>query len=525
MSATNHTTNYDLSQFIDEDKPTWRGDYNADMAKIDAAIAGGGGGSGTDPDAIHKTIVDAKGDIIVATAADTVTRLPVGTNGQVLTVDSTVTDGVKWATPSGGGGGTDADAIHNEIITAKGDIIVGSAASTPAKIGVGTDGQVLTADSTQTDGIKWGGIPAAPIQYPGPSYNLAPTNFKKWRKAVGGVRANTQSANLYCIGDSTTYGTGANTSYPAYLTKLLNQYQVPAEYTWAVAPSNGATSDTRITLGADWTLSTTFYWYRSSGSAGSTALTFTPSSYSMGPADIDTVEVYYLRNSGWGSLDVKVNGTTHGTINTNGSGPSVQKATIAVGSVVANPTITLVPTATGTDIIVLAVNAYNSTRSVVRIANFGMPGSTVSTGGGWGAAVGGGGGMYPAWIVGAFKPDLAIVDLGINDAGAATSASTFQTAMQALISNIQGGGDVILKSMAPSDPTVAGGNYGTYEPQYLPVLNTLSTSDNCGYIDIFSRWVDHNDANSYGYFVDTLHPSPAGYMDITQALFNMLHYL
>ena len=47
--------------------------------------------------AIVKTIVDAKGDIIAATAADTVSRLAVGANDTVLTADSTAATGLKWA--------------------------------------------------------------------------------------------------------------------------------------------------------------------------------------------------------------------------------------------------------------------------------------------------------------------------------------------------------------------------------------------------------------------------------------------
>lgn len=63
--------------------------------------------SGTDMDfswtAVDPLVIlDAKGDLITATAADTPARLAVGTNGQVLTADSTAATGLKWATASGG---------------------------------------------------------------------------------------------------------------------------------------------------------------------------------------------------------------------------------------------------------------------------------------------------------------------------------------------------------------------------------------------------------------------------------------
>jgi hypothetical protein len=53
--------------------------------------------------AIPKSTVTTKGDLIVATASGTVTRVGVGSNTQVLTADSTTASGVKWAAASGGG--------------------------------------------------------------------------------------------------------------------------------------------------------------------------------------------------------------------------------------------------------------------------------------------------------------------------------------------------------------------------------------------------------------------------------------
>lgn len=38
MASTNKTQNYDLSQFVGTDRPTWLGDYNDDMEKIDAQM-------------------------------------------------------------------------------------------------------------------------------------------------------------------------------------------------------------------------------------------------------------------------------------------------------------------------------------------------------------------------------------------------------------------------------------------------------------------------------------------------------
>ena len=87
------------------------------------------------------------GDIAYRSAtANTNTRLAIGTNGQVLTVAGGVP---TWATSD------DANAIQNEIVDAKGDIVAASAADTPARLAVGTDNQRLIAASGETTGLKY----------------------------------------------------------------------------------------------------------------------------------------------------------------------------------------------------------------------------------------------------------------------------------------------------------------------------------------------------------------------------------
>ena len=53
---------------------------------------------GAGDNAIQSTLIDAKGDLVTATAADTPARLAVGSNGQYLKADSTAATGLSWAT-------------------------------------------------------------------------------------------------------------------------------------------------------------------------------------------------------------------------------------------------------------------------------------------------------------------------------------------------------------------------------------------------------------------------------------------
>ena len=78
---------------------TW---INNDQGDITAVTAGTGISVGGTSGAVTitndmATTIDAKGDLIAGTGADAYARLAVGTNGQVLTADSTASTGMKWA--------------------------------------------------------------------------------------------------------------------------------------------------------------------------------------------------------------------------------------------------------------------------------------------------------------------------------------------------------------------------------------------------------------------------------------------
>lgn len=81
------------------------------------------------------------------------------TNGQVLVYDSG--SGLWVPTTHGSSGDPHTQYARKDLVDAKGDLLVGSAADTLARLGVGANGQVLTADSAQANGLKWAAAGAA----------------------------------------------------------------------------------------------------------------------------------------------------------------------------------------------------------------------------------------------------------------------------------------------------------------------------------------------------------------------------
>ena len=88
MSATNHTQNYDLSQFVGGDIPSWLGDYNGDMAKIDAAIAAvasGAGDTASEVNSLKSRMTTAEADIDAAESNIATLQSTTSTQGAAIT--------------------------------------------------------------------------------------------------------------------------------------------------------------------------------------------------------------------------------------------------------------------------------------------------------------------------------------------------------------------------------------------------------------------------------------------------------
>jgi hypothetical protein len=117
--------------------------------------------------AIQASIIDAKGDLIVGSAADTAARLGVGTDGYVLTAASTATYGIQWAaaaatytaptlgttTLTSGTTVSTVAALTLDNATLTGTLTAGASS--------GTNGQYLKSTGT---GVQWGTVDALPSQ-------------------------------------------------------------------------------------------------------------------------------------------------------------------------------------------------------------------------------------------------------------------------------------------------------------------------------------------------------------------------
>jgi hypothetical protein len=131
------------------------------------------------------TAIEGLGDAIDASLLD----LKGGTSGQVLAKNSGTDMDFIWVAQD------DSNAIQNAIVDAKGDIIAATANDTPARLAVGANGTVLTADSAEATGLKW----AAPAASGGMTL-LSTTTLSTTSHTISGISQDYKHLFFYVKG-------------------------------------------------------------------------------------------------------------------------------------------------------------------------------------------------------------------------------------------------------------------------------------------------------------------------------------
>jgi len=343
-------------------------------------------------------------------------------------------------------------------------------------------------------------------------------NFRRWRTALANVRNGASGMKVLCIGDSTTQGQGSDTrlsipqnaSYPIRLASLLNSYYAPAMHGLVTAPQVlNSLADNRWTYTGEWAESTF-----SLGNSGTLINQngLTGSAICTPGVDADTYDVYYIAYPGGGTITATATGGTPVVQSTNVAANILKITCVAASSSTAN-TVTIT-NAVGNSYI-SCIEPRNSSVAQIRVGNAGVGSSKASD-----------------WVlnptsfgapkfINVFAPHLTIIQLGINDAAGTTpSVATFTANLQTLITSAKVSGDVIIATSIASN----GLPYLTHQTNYNAAMQTLAETNNCGFVDIYTRLGGVYSASNTLYF-DGLHPSSAGYWDIADTLFKILRRL
>lgn len=351
-------------------------------------------------------------------------------------------------------------------------------------------------------------------------------NLDTWNTALKAVKANTASTRILCLGDSTTFGNGSNSSstgdftlanYPTHLATLFNNASINAHRNSFMGFAISGQASPAINDGR---LAMTTWGYASGVSLGgefifnssnARILNFTPDK------NVDTFNLFYPINGntgGWGTLVFNIDGGTNTNINENtGAVPRLSTASINTGAVSSH---TLqVGTSGSANTFFQGAEAYDSTQKWVSIINSGWSGSKS---GDWNASTTGGWEPNQANTVSTISPSLTIMALGINDWNNSVSVAAYKANMQALITAYLAIGSVVLWTPPPSNPS--GSVPYVTQGQFVAAMQQLAVSNNLPIVDIWTTWGTWANANSNGWMYDNLHPNGTGYGVIAQAIYN-----
>lgn len=355
------------------------------------------------------------------------------------------------------------------------------------------------------------------------------------------VRAGTGSGTIALLGDSTSFGTGASgrtQDYAHRLAAILSAAGVPAE-TDGVYGLHGfsagglASYDNRLTMGAGWTGNTmSIAGTMFSNTADTSAMTFTPE------RQVNAFDLLYPTDPQFGTVGISIDGGApqsvslqqrYGTWAWNGTVWAQTVGAAAAAATFGRATF-LCPTGTHTisiarasgNVKISGVRGYRTELRQVHIANWGRPGETA---GGWAA----GNSYWNLRSANGFqvilKPDLTLIDLGINDVNTSVPADSYAANLQNVVTGaLLSTRDVALVVPVPSWDA---GNLAMSKQLAMRArLEEVAAANTLPIIaDMPARWGEYAGGSGLGFYgaaADGIHPWDTGYADKAQAIARVL---
>lgn len=373
----------------------------------------------------------------------------------------------------------------------------------------------------------WTGLQTPSVQ--SYTYNCTPQNLQYVRKCLNNVKTNTAQCYVVAIGDSTTYGEYSNAStdsgnipansYTFQLAGLLNNVGVPTNSDGFLGASQNVTrsaTDPRLTYGSGWADTTLggaiggFAIVQTTQSTSS-VLSFTPTRYA------DTFKIMYATSGNAAVFSAAIDSGSATNTNSNGANGF---GFVTIGSVIPNNHALNIKYVSGAsdNVYIQGIIPYNSQQASLNLVNAGWGGSTT---GAW-LFNGQGYNVFPE--IPALNQDFTIINLGNNDCTGGTSAATYKTNLQSIITQAltanSGATTVIL---VPPNPVSNGTCTTSVEQGFVNALYQLAVSNNLCVIDNFALFgSNYTTANSLGLMGNGLHPNQLGYRDQAQAIFDVL---
>lgn len=348
-----------------------------------------------------------------------------------------------------------------------------------------------------------------------PLVNWGSSNFSFWKAARAEALAGTGRARILAAGDSTTAGVGAFTTaglrvggYPAYLASSLASAGLATTSANVVGSANLSTAASYTTYNPNMTFGSANWVFAgaSAGGAGFSNATDTAAASFTPPVAVDTFEVTYLQNTGYGIMNYDIDGGTATPLNLAGT---AQLMKVVISTTLGTHTLNLARASGGT-VLFFAIVAYNSAQKAVDVMNSGWGGSTTAD---WNnnSTV-----FRARPIIQFYAPHLLILQLGINDYTPATlvSVANYQTNLNAIIADNIASRSILLVTPVPS---ISSRQTVAIQAQYVQAMRDVAAQNN---LPLFDNWkiFDAGATQTQFYIADRVHPNETGYAREASAL-------